>query len=79
MRVGTCTLDDRTSWVMNSSRVGRPASSAGTARGGGVLGGVGGSLVLLPVVVVMAVAVIAGGGGIMVGSHWMTLYAAVAR
>lgn len=77
MRVGTCTLDETTSCVMNSSSVGRPASSAGTALGGGVLGGVGGNLELL--LLFGAAMVAAGGGGIIVGSHWMTLYAAVAR
>lgn len=71
MSVGTWTFDETTSCVMNSSRVGSPASSAGTARGGGVFGGVGGNLEFCGAAV--------GGGGIIVGSHWMTLHAAEAR
>lgn len=76
MRVGTCTLDETTSCVMNSSSVGRPPSSHRTARGGGVLGGVGGmwARVLEEFEVALAA-----GGGIIVGSHWMTSQAAFAR
>jgi hypothetical protein len=73
MSVGTWTLEVTTSWVMNSSSEGSPPSSLRTGLGAGDLGGVGGSCC------VRELRASAVGGGIMVGSHWMTLKAALAK
>lgn len=67
INVGTWTLEDTTSWVMNSSRLGRGPSSCRTALAGGD-----------PADADVCVGS-AGGGGIMVGSQAMTLKAALAR